>query len=297
MVDEFIKLDAVTKNYRDPETNIYFQALRSIDLTIEKGTLSAIIGPSGAGKSTLLSIMGGMAKPSTGQLFVDGIGIHNLDDNELSDYRKYVCGFLFQNPENNLLSHLSAYDNIIHTMQLSGYPRTDRKARAVSLLKSVGLEERMGHKMGQLSGGEAQRAGLAVALSNKPKILFADEPTGELDSETTIEIIEYLQKLKEELGITIVVVTHDKRFERMTDHSFNILDGSIASFRIRTSDDQVGWKDVVREEMSMIDQFGKVTIPPEIMSKHKIGKFVRFIEDESGRIYIDPVRDNDNNKN
>lgn len=294
MADEFIKLDAVTKNYRDPETNIYFQALRSIDLTIEKGTLSAIIGPSGAGKSTLLSIMGGMAKPSTGKLFVDGIGIHNLDDNELSDYRKYVCGFLFQNPENNLLSHLSAYENIIHTMQLSGYPRTERRARALSLLKAVGLEDRMKHKMGQLSGGEGQRAGLAVALSNNPKILFADEPTGELDSETTIEIIEYLQKLKDELGITIVVVTHDKRFERMTDHSFNILDGSIASFRVRSSNDEVGWKDVVREEMSMIDQFGKVTIPPEIMSKHKIGKYIRFKEDESGRIYIDPVRNQEN---
>ncbi|MCE7736608.1 MAG: ABC transporter ATP-binding protein [Candidatus Heimdallarchaeota archaeon] len=296
MEDEFIKLDAVTKNYRDPETNIYFQALRSIDLTIEKGTLSAIIGPSGAGKSTLLSIMGGMAKPSTGQLFIDGIGIHNLDDNELSDYRKYVCGFLFQNPENNLLSHLSAYENIIHTMQLSGYPRSDRKTRALSLLKAVGLEDRMKHKMGQLSGGEGQRAGLAVALANNPKILFADEPTGELDSETTIEIIEYLQKLKDELGITIVVVTHDKRFERMTDHSYNIIDGSIASFRVRSSDNDVGWKDVVREEMSMIDQFGKVTIPPEIMSKHKIGKFVRFLEDENGRIYIDPVKDQENNK-
>lgn len=282
-------MSAVTKNYRDPETNVYFQALRGIDLSIREGSFCSIIGPSGAGKSTLLNILGGMAKVSTGEVVVDSLPIHLLDQEDLVNYRRSICGFLWQNPDNNLLPNMTMEDNIIHTMQVAGYPRKERKERARELLKSVGLEHRMDHKLGQVSGGEAQRAGLATALANNPRILLADEPTGELDSETTVEIIDYLKNMSREYDVTVVVVTHDHRFERSTDNSFNIIDGTIAGYRVAVDKTQ-DWKSSVREEFSVVNQFGMVKLPPKIKEELQITNYMRFIKDETtGRYYIEKV--------
>lgn len=286
--DNFIELTAVTKDYRDPKSNIYFQALRGIELTIKKGTISSIIGPSGSGKSTLLNLIGGMLLPSTGKITVDGIQINRLSPDEINRYRRYFCGYLWQNPENNVLPNLSIEENLINVMELSGYPKNQRKSRLNELLEAVGLSERGKHKLNQLSGGEAQRAGLAIALVNEPKLLLADEPTGELDSETTMEIIQYLKKLNKETGITIIVVTHDRRFERMTDFSFNIMDGAIASYRIAGKEDDGGLTGTVRHEMSFVDQFGVVKIPPALISQFNIKKFVKIEEDEDDDITLIP---------
>ncbi|MHA2249297.1 MAG: ABC transporter ATP-binding protein [Candidatus Kariarchaeaceae archaeon] len=288
---EFIRINQLTKNYKDPASDIYFQALRGIDLDIKEGTLSSIIGPSGAGKSTLLNIIGGMAKPSTGSLYVDGLPIHSLDENGLNYYRRYIVGFLWQLPERNLLPHLSARDNIVYAMEVAGYPKGTRKKRAEELLTSVGLGNRMNHKLGQLSGGEAQRASLAVSLANEPKLLLADEPTGELDSETTMEIIQYLQEINREQGTTIVVVTHDNRFERMTGQSFHILDGAIAGLRRSLNKEEAKtWHSVTREEVAVVNQFGMVRIPAKLRTKYKIGNYLHFVEDEeTGRLYIEPA--------
>ena len=223
--ESFIEINQITKHFKDPASNINFQALRGIDIAIEKGSITSIIGPSGAGKSTLLNILGGMMSPSTGTIFIDGLPLHSLKDQELEYYRRFISGFLWQIPERNLLPHLSAEENIEFAMEVSNFTREERKKRSNELLTSLGVKHRGEHKLGQLSGGEAQRVSLAVALANSPKLLLADEPTGELDSETTMEIIEYLKEINQELGTTIIVVTHDNRFERMTKQSYNIVDG------------------------------------------------------------------------
>lgn len=290
--EDFIIINQVTKNYKDPASDVYFQALRGIDLRIKQGTISSIIGPSGAGKSTLLNILGGMTLPSTGTVVVDNLPLHSLDEAGLNYYRRKITGFLWQLPERNLLPHLSARDNIMYSMEVAGYPREKRRARVDELLNAVGLLNRSQHKLGQLSGGEAQRISLAVALANAPKLLLCDEPTGELDSETTMEIIDYLKEINEYDGITIVVVTHDNRFERMTKQSFNILDGTIAGLR-RSVDKDVSakdWQSASREEISVVNQFGMVRIPNSIREKYNIGDYLRFVEDEeNNRIYIEPV--------
>ena len=288
----FLRLEQVTKNYKDPASDIYFQALRGIDLKIKKGTLSSIIGPSGAGKSTLLNIMGGMTKPSTGTIIVDELPIHSLDESGLNYYRRNVAGFLWQLPERNLLPHLTARENILYSMEVAGSAREEREKRVKELMTSVGLAARMDHKLGQLSGGEAQRCSLAVALANNPKLLLADEPTGELDSETTIEIISYLQELNRERGTTIIVVTHDQRFERMTGQSYNILDGVIAGLRrsVDREKEIKDWRSSAREEISVVNQFGQVKIPNRIRKKYNISDYVKFVEDlESNRVYLEPV--------
>jgi ABC-type lipoprotein export system ATPase subunit len=288
--NDFITINQVTKNFKDPASDIYFQALRGIDLRIKEGTISSIIGPSGAGKSTLLNILGGMTLPSTGTVVVDNLPLHSLDEAGLNYYRRKITGFLWQLPERNLLPHLSARDNIMYSMEVAGYPREKRRARVDELLNAVGLLNRGQHKLGQLSGGEAQRISLAVALANAPKLLLCDEPTGELDSETTMEIIDYLKEINEYDGITIVVVTHDNRFERMTKQSFNILDGTIAGLRRSVDKDASAkdWQSASREEISVVNQFGMVRIPNSIREKYNIGDYLRFVEDE-GRVYIEPV--------
>ncbi len=290
--NEFIYMNQITKHYKDPASDVNFQALRGIDLKIKKGTLTSIIGPSGAGKSTLLNILGGMTRPSTGTVFVDNMPIHSLDEHKLNYYRRKIVGFLWQLPERNLLPHLTARENILYSMEVAAYPREEREKRVLELMSSVGLRNRMNHKLGQLSGGEAQRVSLAVALANNPKLLLADEPTGELDSETTMEIIRYLQTLNKEQGITCVIVTHDNRFERMTDQAYNIRDGVISGLRRSVS--QKGpakdWKNVIREEISVVNQFGMVRIPDNVREKLGITDYVKFVEDEAtGRVYIEPV--------
>lgn len=285
-----IHASEVTKNYVDLSSNLRFQALRGVDLFIRRGSFSSIIGPSGAGKTTLLNIMGGMTKLTTGTMHVDGYPVHTLDKDGLNYFHKQVVGFLWQFPERNLLPTISAIDNIMFSMNISNYSRTKRKKFAEELLASVGLKDRMHHKLGQLSGGEAQRASLAVALANEPQVLFADEPTGELDSVTTLEIINYLKELNKERGLTVVVVTHDPRFAKMTDQSYSILDGTIAGLKRPISKGQDDWTGVVREEISVVNQFGMVKIPANLLEKYKIDRFVEFKEnEEQGTLCIRPV--------
>ena len=288
---EFIDLNQITKHYKDPASDIRFQALRGVDLKIKQGSMVSIIGPSGAGKSTLLNILGGMVRPSTGTIFVDGHPLHSLSGDQLNIFRRKSCGFLWQLPERNLLPKLTAYDNVLFAMQVGNYTREQRKKRVLDLLNQVGLSDRKDHTLGKLSGGEAQRIGLAVSLANNPKILFADEPTGELDSETTMDVISYLQDLNNEENITIVVVTHDNRFERMTQKSYNILDGSIAGIR-RSLDNEnpKNWASTKREQVGVVNQFGNVRIPTYLREKYKIKEYVKFVEDiDSNKLYIEPA--------
>ncbi len=282
----FLECQDVFKLYTDPITKIQVPALRGIELSCDKGDLIAIIGPGGAGKSTLINLIGGNDKPSSGLILVDGKVVNKMRPKELNQYRRQEVGFLYQFPQRNLIWNITAFQNIIFPMKLtSRWGLQKQKQRTLELLERVGLEKRAHHKPHQLSGGEAQRVGIAVALANDPNIILADEPTGELDSVTTFKIIDYFQEINEELGTTFVVVTHDHRFANMTKQAMNILDGKIIGMH-RAVDPKKSVSE--REEIFYIDDHGNLRIPEDLRRKAEVKKHVR-LELINGRITIVPA--------
>jgi len=200
-------------------------ALRGLDCTIRGGEILAIMGPSGCGKTTLLNILGGLDRPTAGSVKIDGVNLVDLSDADLVKHRRETVGIVFQ--FFNLVPTLTARENVELPMRLMGKPSAQIKARTDSLLKIVGMAERAAHKPDELSGGEQQRIGLATALANDPKILLADEPTGELDSATGQQILHLLDKLRDDYGKTIVIVTHDQRVAKISNTVMTIVDGKI----------------------------------------------------------------------
>ncbi|MEM2839190.1 MAG: ABC transporter ATP-binding protein [Thermoplasmata archaeon] len=200
-------------------------ALRGLDCAIKEGEILAIMGPSGCGKTTLLNIIGGLDRPTAGSVVVDGVSLVNLTSDGLVRHRREKVGIVFQ--FFNLVPTLTARENIELPMRLAGRDRSYRKTRTEELLKLVGMESRASHKPDEMSGGEQQRVGLAVALANDPPIILADEPTGELDTETGHQILLLFKKLRDEFGKTIVIVTHDQRIGQIADTVMTIVDGRI----------------------------------------------------------------------
>ena len=200
-------------------------ALRGLNLRVEKGEFRAIVGPSGSGKTTLLNIIGGITKPTAGRVYVDGTNIVDLPEKKLVEYRRRKVGFVFQ--FFNLVPTLTALENVELPMVLAGIPREQRKSRAIELLRLVGLEGRANHRPSELSGGEQQRVAIAAALANDPPLILADEPTGELDSVTSLQIAELFRRLHKELNKTVIVVTHDISVARLADRISRIMDGVI----------------------------------------------------------------------
>jgi len=200
-------------------------ALRDLDLRVDKGELRVIVGPSGSGKTTLLNLIGGIDQPSAGRVVVDGIEVSKLARRQLVEYRRKKVGFVFQ--FFNLIPTLTALENVELPMALVGVPKERRRKRAIELLKLVGLEARMHHRPDQLSGGEQQRVAIASALANDPPLILADEPTGELDTVTGKQIAELFRRLRDELGKTIIIVTHDVSIAMIADRISRIRDGKI----------------------------------------------------------------------
>lgn len=200
-------------------------ALRNVNLNIKKGEYISLIGPSGSGKSTLLNLIGGLIRPTSGQIMVEGIDISTLSDREMAVYRQKKVGFIFQSF--NLIPTLTALQNVEFPLIFAGIPPRERLEKATEALKIVGLEERMGHNPTELSGGETQRVSIARALVAGPEILLADEPTGNLDSETGREIISFIQKLNRDMGQTLIVVTHDRNISEYAQRRAYLLDGQI----------------------------------------------------------------------
>ena len=180
----------------------------------------AIIGNSGSGKSTFLNMIGGLDRPSAGKLYVDGKDLFRLTEAELVEYKKNTVGFVWQNNARNLLPYLTAYENVMTPMLFS--KEENKKERANELLELVGLSHRKNNRLSQLSGGEQQRVAIAIALANKPKLLLADEPTGSVDRNTSDYILDMFRKLNEELGITIVIVTHDQGLAKKVNRVVSI---------------------------------------------------------------------------
>ena len=217
-----IQLTDVVKRFEGTRQVV---ALDRVSLTIEKGEMVSIIGPSGSGKSTLLNLVGCLDRPTSGELVVDGRQLAALDDHDLTLVRRDKIGFVFQ--FFNLLATLTATENVALPLHLRRWPRAKAIARAHELLGLVGLGHRVDHRPEELSGGERQRVAIARALSIYPPILLGDEPTGNLDSKTGVEILELLQDLHQRLGATVVLVTHDMHVAESCPRTMRMKDGRI----------------------------------------------------------------------
>lgn len=219
-----IQLQGVTRTYKMGDETIY--ALNKIDLKIEKGEFVAIVGPSGSGKSTLANIISGLDKPDSGSVTVDDIDIMKADDNALSHYRNKKIGFVFQSF--NLQPMYSAAENVAVPLLFAKMSPKERRKRAAECLTAVGLADRMNHKPTQLSGGQRQRVAIARALANNPEIIIADEPTGNLDSKKGDEIMALMKHLNKELGVTLIIITHDLNLAKQAGRVITIHDGNIS---------------------------------------------------------------------
>jgi putative ABC transport system ATP-binding protein len=203
------------------------EILKGISLEINQGEFVAIMGPSGSGKSTLMNILGCLDKPTAGKYFLDGREVGNLDSDELATIRNQKIGFVFQGF--NLLSRTSAIENVELPMVYAGIPDAERHEKALEALKSVGLEQRMDHQPNQLSGGQQQRVAIARALVTEAPIIFADEPTGNLDTKTSVEVMNLFTRFNKELGRTIILVTHEEDIAMYANRIIKVVDGEIRS--------------------------------------------------------------------
>jgi putative ABC transport system ATP-binding protein len=229
MSEQILEITNLTKVFQGGKNKIY--ALKETNFSINKGEFLAIMGPSGSGKTTLLNLLGCLDKPTTGRLLLENTEITKLNENELSYIRRDKIGFIFQNA--NLIPILNAMENVSLPMECNGTPKEEKIKRAKYLLKLVGLEERMKQRPNQLSAGERQRVAIARAFANKPLIILADEPTGNLDSKTGSRIMELLTTLNKNLGTTIIVVTHDEKMALYAEKKMLIQDGKITNMFVK----------------------------------------------------------------
>ena len=218
-----IQVEKLAKTYRLGKVSI--PALRGISFDVAKGEFLAVIGPSGSGKTTLLNLMGAIDKPTSGRIFIDGRDVTTLGEGELTKLRRHKIGFIFQ--FYNLIPALTALENVELPMLTGGVSRKDASKRALQLLEMVGLAERVGHLPDELSGGEQQRVAIARALANRPSVILADEPTGDLDTKTGMEVVQILYDTSKKENATVIVVTHDPMITERADRILHMRDGSI----------------------------------------------------------------------
>ena len=220
-----IQINNITKTYHDTEVPVY--AVNGIDLSFEKGEFAAIVGPSGCGKTTLMNMIGGLEVPTSGNVVVDGSVMSELSSNNLIDFRLRNIGFVFQ--AYNLIPVLSAKENVEFIMQLQNWDKKKMDSRTISLLESVGLGEKLHSKPNQLSGGQQQRVAVARALASKPKFILADEPTANLDSTATNQLLDIMEQLNKEEHITFIFATHDQRVMDKARRVVTLDDGKVIS--------------------------------------------------------------------
>lgn len=220
-----IRISNLKKTYHDTEIPVH--AVNGVDLTFEEGEFTAIVGPSGCGKTTLMNMIGGLEKPSSGEVEVAGILISELSSHELIDFRLRNIGFVFQ--AFNLIPVLTAKENVEFIMQLQNWDRKKMDQRTLSLLKSVGLEDKINKKPNQLSGGQQQRVAVARALASKPRFVLADEPTANLDSVATNQLLDIMEQLNREEKITFIFATHDQRVMDKARRVISLDDGKVVS--------------------------------------------------------------------
>ena len=223
-IPKVIEIKNLTKLYMMGQVPV--AALRGVSLSVNKGDFIAVIGPSGSGKSTLLNMIGALDRPTSGTVLVNGTDISTLSDNQLADLRQSV-GFVYQTF--NLIARLDALSNVELPLSIAGIRKKQRRTKAEVMLKIVGLGDRIHHKPSELSGGERQRVSVARALVNNPSFIIMDEPTGNLDTKTGLEIMEFAKKLNKEQGITLIIVTHDPEIGSQARRTIRLRDGQIES--------------------------------------------------------------------
>ena len=283
-----IECENLVKIYKTRETEVL--ALQGLELTVQQGELMAIIGNSGSGKSTFLNMIGGLDRPSAGRLIVDGKDLFKLSDRDLVRYKRSTVGFVWQNNARNLLPYLTALENVQTPMLFERGGR--RRQRAEELLELVGMQHRKNSRLDQLSGGEQQRVAIALALANGPKLLLADEPTGAVDAKTAAYILDVFRRLNEELGLTIVIVTHDPNLARLVNRVVAIRDGKTSAERIAKCDyaarlDEIsGFVQETHDEYALLDRAGRLQLPREMLDALQLsGNRVRVALEE-GRIVL-----------
>jgi ABC-type lipoprotein export system ATPase subunit len=220
-----LSVRGVYKIYK--ENDIETVALHGAEFDLAPGEFVAIQGRSGAGKTTLLNLIGGLDTPSAGQIILKGHDMARMDETERADCRRQNIGIVFQT--GNLIPFLTALENVLQPITWNGIPASEARKRAIQLLNDLGLSERLDHKANQLSGGEAQRVGIAIALANEPDLLLADELTGELDTDTTQQVMDALKALHEKRQMTLLVVTHNQRVAALAQRVLHIADGVITA--------------------------------------------------------------------
>jgi putative ABC transport system ATP-binding protein len=291
MEEPFIACDNLVKIYKiaDLET----VALQGLDLVVAPGELLGVIGPSGSGKSTLMNILGGLDRPSAGRVWVDGQDLLKMSDADLNRDRRSKVGFVWQQGSRNLVPYLTAQENVELPMTLAGSSKRKRQ-RAEELLEAVDLAERRHHRLEQMSGGEQQRVAIAVALANTPRLLLADEPTGEVDSTTALTIYETFKRLNGEYGLTTLIVSHDPGIARHVNRVVAIQDGKMATETVRRSRSETVEGKVGAEgeddfhELVVLDSAGRLQVPKGYLEHFGIRGRVMLDMVEEG-ILIQPV--------
>ena len=266
-------------------------ALRGLDLAVDAGEVVAIVGASGSGKSTLLNILAGYDSPSAGGVMVGGKDLLRMAAREVEEYRRIDVGFIWQQTSRNLFPYLSTLENVTLPMMLANTPGAERRERAEELLNLVGLSHRLDHTPEKLSGGEQQRVAIAVALANRPPLLLADEPTGELDDATAAEILDLFGTVNREMGTTILIVTHDPDIAYKVGRVVMIRDGKMSTeIRRRVTYQRIRGDaevDQPLEEFVLIDGNGRVQIPRDLLDELNIGEKAR-VQVEDGKVTIIP---------
>lgn len=281
----FIECENLVKIYKIAELEVV--ALQGLDLSIEKGEMIALIGPSGSGKSTLMNVLGGLDTPSAGKVHVGKYDLLEVKNHQQVLYRRNVVGFVWQQTARNLLPYLSLRENVEMPMVFQGVSGRERRQRAEHLLEQVGVAHRMKMRPAQVSGGEQQRAALAVAMANQPELLLADEPTGEVDSESANQIFETMRVLNEAYQVTIVIVTHDHQVASRVNRVVGMRDGR-ASIEVLRRQSGTG-VELTAEEFAVLDRTGRLQLPQAYMDALQLEKRV-ILRLHSDSISIHPDR-------
>lgn len=286
----FIECDNLVKIYKIAELEVV--ALQGLNLAINRGEMIALIGPSGSGKSTLMNVLGALDVPSAGQVTVGEYDLLELNRRQQTIYRRNAVGFVWQQTARNLLPYLSALENVEMPMAFTKLSARERRTRAENLLDTVGLANRMDNRPSQLSGGEQQRVALAVAMANQPELLLADEPTGEVDSDSANQIFDTLHRLNQEFNVTIVIVTHDHAVASRVNRVVGMRDGRASTEVLR----RVGTDGVqiTEEEFAVLDKTGHLQLPQGYIDTLEMEKRVILrLHDNYIGVYPDKSVDSD----
>jgi putative ABC transport system ATP-binding protein len=306
--DPIIICESLVKIYT--LAGIEVQALQGLDLTVDPGELLGIVGASGSGKSTLMNILGGLDRPTAGRVWVNGNDLLKMSNRSLDHYRRSVVGFVWQQGTRNLVPYLTAEENIRLPMTLAGCTGKKAKVRVDMLLNAVDLDKRRHHYLTQLSGGEQQRVAIAIALINQPKLLLADEPTGEVDTATAQIVFDSFRSLNREFGLTTVIVSHDLGITRQVDRVVAVRDGKVATETVRRTSAETSEiaRDAIQsgnigthsdmsaaedfEELIILDSAGRMQVPKEYLQQFNIKRRARLDLTPDG-ILLRPIAQDD----